>query len=97
MAGLSIRGSGAKARVYRARSKGIEFGQWGNGGGGEPTMYPQLAEICHHVAKNTRMAVSITTHGPHLTPELAGRLHGGVHFLRLSMDGIGETYERLRG
>lgn len=66
-------------------------------GGGEPTIHPQLAEICHHVAKNTCMAVSITTHGHHLTPELAARLRGAVHFLRLSMDGVGKTYERLRG
>ena len=39
------------------------------------------------------MAVSITTHGHHLSRTLAARLRGSVHFIRLSMDGVGDTYE----
>ena len=42
------------------------------------------------------MAVTFTTHGHRLTPELADALRGSVHFARLSVDGVGATYERLR-
>ena len=42
------------------------------------------------------MAVTFTTHGHRLTPGLADALQGSVHFARLSVDGIGATYERLR-
>jgi MoaA/NifB/PqqE/SkfB family radical SAM enzyme len=43
------------------------------------------------------MAVTFTTHGHRLTPSLADSLRGLVHFARLSVDGVGVTYERLRG
>jgi MoaA/NifB/PqqE/SkfB family radical SAM enzyme len=43
------------------------------------------------------MAVTFTTHGHRMTAELAEALRGSVHFVRLSMDGLGATYERLRG
>ncbi len=43
------------------------------------------------------MAVTFTTHGHRLTPELVESLSGAVHFVRLSVDGVGATYERLRG
>jgi hypothetical protein len=41
--------------------------------------------------------VTFTTHGHRLTPELVDSLRGAVHFVRLSVDGVGATYERLRG
>lgn len=66
-------------------------------GGGEPTLYPQLAELCRHVAQETRMAVSLTTHGHRLNDTLAASLSGSLHFVRVSMDGVGATYESLRG
>jgi hypothetical protein len=43
------------------------------------------------------MAVTFTTHGHQLTERLAADLRGNVHFIRVSMDGVGTTYERLRG
>jgi hypothetical protein len=43
------------------------------------------------------MAVTFTTHGHRLTPDLTDELRGSVHFARLSVDGVGSTYERLRG
>jgi MoaA/NifB/PqqE/SkfB family radical SAM enzyme len=43
------------------------------------------------------MAVTFTTHGHRLSPALADALRGSVHFARLSVDGVGATYERLRG
>lgn len=66
-------------------------------GGGEPTAYRRFAQLCSNIAQSTSMAVTFTTHGHRLTPELVESLRGAVHFVRLSVDGIGATYERLRG
>jgi len=66
-------------------------------GGGEPTAYRGFARLCGQVAGSTSIAVTFTTHGHRLTQELADSLRGSVHFARLSVDGVGATYERLRG
>lgn len=66
-------------------------------GGGEPTLYRGLAELCRHTARNTGLAVTFTTHAHHLDDHLAAHLEGNVHFVRVSMDGVGTTYEMLRG
>ena len=66
-------------------------------GGGEPTLYPQLPELCHYAAAQTALAVTLTTHAHHFDEALGTALTGGVHFMRLSMDGVGATYEALRG
>ena len=65
-------------------------------GGGEPTLYPRFPEICEYAAQNTGMAVTFTTHGHHIDNRLAAALKGNVHFIRVSMDGIGTTYEKIR-
>lgn len=74
----------------RAGCLGIGFG------GGEPTTYPRFAHLCAQIAESTSMAVTFTTHGHRLTSELADALRGSIHFARLSVDGVGGTYERLR-
>ena len=66
-------------------------------GGGEPTLYRRFAEICQYAARRTGLAVTFTTHGHNLTENLITTLRGNVHFVRLSMDGVGTTYETLRG
>lgn len=66
-------------------------------GGGEPTLHPRFADLCAHAAKNSRLAVTFTTHAHRFTEDLAAQLVGNVHFVRVSMDGVGATYERLRG
>ncbi len=66
-------------------------------GGGEPFLYKNIAELCEYVSSDTTLALSITTHGHFLTEELVSQLKGKVNFYRLSMDGIGETYEKIRG
>jgi sulfatase maturation enzyme AslB (radical SAM superfamily) len=66
-------------------------------GGGEPTAHPDFAWICAEAARRTSLAVTFTTHGHRLNTELAAAIRGSVHFIRLSMDGLGPTYERLRG
>jgi len=65
-------------------------------GGGEPTLYKNLLHICNHVTQNTGMAATFTTHGHHIDGRLAATLKGNVHFIRVSMDGIGATYEKIR-
>ena len=65
-------------------------------GGGEPTLYKQFVELCVHATKNTSLAVTFTTHGHHLNDQFLERLNGYVNFIRISMDGVNDTYERLR-
>jgi MoaA/NifB/PqqE/SkfB family radical SAM enzyme len=65
-------------------------------GGGEPTLYRRFAELCAHASRRTGLAVTFTTHGHHLDRALLSALKGNVHFIRISMDGIDATYERLR-
>ncbi|WP_212745250.1 radical SAM protein [Cupriavidus sp. 2SB] len=66
-------------------------------GGGEPTLHPAFAEICRSAARDTELAITFTTHGHRLVPRLLEQLCGSVHFIRISVDGVGRTYERLRG
>ncbi|MEQ1144427.1 radical SAM protein [Acinetobacter soli] len=66
-------------------------------GGGEPTLYPHFSEICKYTANETELAVTFTTHGHRLTDTLLSNLKGNVHFIRISIDGVGQTYEGFRG
>lgn len=66
-------------------------------GGGEPTLHPRYSELCRAVHDQTSLAVTMTTHGHQFTDKLSDELAGNVDFIRLSMDGVGATYERLRG
>lgn len=66
-------------------------------GGGEPTLHPDFVNICKWAAGETQLAVTFTTHGHHLTPQLVERLKGSIHFARISVDGVGRTYEEQRG
>jgi len=65
-------------------------------GGGEPTFYPQLPELCSYVARKTNLAVTMTTHGHRLSDQLLNELAGNLHFVRVSMDGVGDNYESIR-
>lgn len=66
-------------------------------GGGEPTLYRHLVELCRYAAQETMLSVSFTTHAYRLDEVLIAKLAGSVHFVRISMDGLGATYEALRG
>ena len=66
-------------------------------GGGEPTLHPAFAEICRVAVRDTQLAITFTSHGHRLTPQFLDQLAGSVHFIRVSVDGVGQTYERLRG
>lgn len=65
-------------------------------GGGEPTLHPEFVKLCQYAAQETRLSVSFTTHGHHVDRELSERLRGSVNFIRVSMDGVGATYEFIR-
>ncbi|MCE5267639.1 MAG: radical SAM protein [Planctomycetaceae bacterium] len=65
-------------------------------GGGEPTLFPRFADVCRYAAHHTELAVSFTTNARHLTDALIASLAGSAHFVRVSMDGVGPTYEALR-
>jgi MoaA/NifB/PqqE/SkfB family radical SAM enzyme len=65
-------------------------------GGGEPTLYPEFVRLCQHAAHETRLSVSFTTHGHHIDREMVDRLRNSIHFIRVSMDGVGATYEAVR-
>jgi MoaA/NifB/PqqE/SkfB family radical SAM enzyme len=66
-------------------------------GGGEPTLYEQFVDLCKRIAEETALAVSFTTHSHHLSGKVVDALSGTVNFIRVSMDGVGNTYERARG
>lgn len=66
-------------------------------GGGEPTLYPKLSELCDFVDRKTDLALTMTTHGHRLSQGLLDTIAGRIHFLRVSMDGIGDNYESIRG
>jgi MoaA/NifB/PqqE/SkfB family radical SAM enzyme len=66
-------------------------------GGGEPTAHPDFARLCCQLADQTGMAVTFTTHGHRLDEPMASRIRGSVHFIRVSVDGTGDIYQRLRG
>jgi MoaA/NifB/PqqE/SkfB family radical SAM enzyme len=65
-------------------------------GGGEPTLYPDFAHLCQFAARETQLCVTFTTHGHLIDEAMADELRGSVHFIRLSMDGVGDTYESIR-
>ena len=65
-------------------------------GGGEPTLYPQLAAICREIWSETDLGISITTHGQHLQEKLVRDLVGFVSILRVSIDGPEPYYSTIR-
>lgn len=67
-------------------------------GGGEPTFHRGFPDICRFAARETGLAVTFTTHGHRLLDgSIATAIAGCVHFIRVSMDGVGRTYEAIRG
>jgi len=66
-------------------------------GGGEPTLYPRIVELCSFTAEKTGLAITMTTHAHHLSDLLLEDLSGKLHFIRVSMDGVEATYEAIRG
>ncbi|WP_312173024.1 radical SAM protein [Chryseobacterium sp.] len=65
-------------------------------GGGEPTLHPDLIEICETIWTQTNLGISITTHGHNLNADYISRLKGFISFIRVSIDGIEPIYSKLR-
>lgn len=65
-------------------------------GGGEPTLHPDLVEICQTIWEETKLGISITTHGHNLNSEYISKLKGNISFVRVSIDGIEPVYSKLR-
>jgi MoaA/NifB/PqqE/SkfB family radical SAM enzyme len=65
-------------------------------GGGEPTLYRSLPELCRTLWRETGLGISITTHGQHLTRELVDGLTGVVSVVRVSIDGPEPYYSSIR-
>lgn len=65
-------------------------------GGGEPTLHPDLIEICETIWTQTNLGISITTHGHNLNADFISRLKDCISFIRVSIDGTEPTYSKLR-
>ena len=74
-----------------AGSFGIGFG------GGEPTLHPDFYELCQFGHNETSLAMTFTTHGHTLNDSLVSLIENCIDFTRVSMDGVGKTYESIRG
>jgi MoaA/NifB/PqqE/SkfB family radical SAM enzyme len=66
-------------------------------GGGEPTLFPELPQLCRTIWSETGLGVSVTTHGQHLTDELVKGLQGSVSVIRVSIDAVEPQYSSMRG
>jgi MoaA/NifB/PqqE/SkfB family radical SAM enzyme len=55
-------------------------------GGGEPTLHPNIEELCHFGKTETNLAITMTSHGHRLSEPLIENLKESVNFLRISMD-----------
>jgi MoaA/NifB/PqqE/SkfB family radical SAM enzyme len=87
----------AKGKVKDWMLQLDELGTLGVGlGGGEPTLHPDFVELCKFGFEKTNLAISLTTHGHTLTDKLIDDLTDSVNFMRISMDGIYNTYEAIR-
>lgn len=68
-------------------------------GVGEPLLHPQFFEFADYAIRtrgNNRIA--LTTNGTLITPETATKLLGaGMKYVQVSMDGLDEAYEEMRG
>ena len=65
-------------------------------GGGEPTSHPYFREICAYGSEHTDLAITFTTHGHNFTKDFVSTIQGSVNFIRISMDGVGKNYEKIR-
>ena len=64
--------------------------------GGEPFMHPDLFTVVR-AAKELGLSVNITTNGTLIEKKWDQLLDSGVDSLSVSLDGLAETHERLRG
>lgn len=64
---------------------------------GEATLHKQFIECIAYAKQSGIREVSTLTHGGKLTPEFFGRMvDAGIDWITISIDGVGETYEKIR-
>ena len=66
-------------------------------GGGEPSLYPYLEDVLRFTHEKTPLAVGMTSNCTEELVKLTPSISRYVDFLRISMDGIGDTYYEHRG
>ena len=66
-------------------------------GGGEPSLYPYLEDVLRFTHEKTPLAVGMTSNCTEELVKLTPSISRYVDFLRISMDGIRDTYYSHRG
>lgn len=66
-------------------------------GGGEPTLYPDLSNLCKDIWNSTNLGISITTNGNNLTRKLIDDFVGNISIVRFSIDAMEPLYSQIRG
>ncbi len=64
--------------------------------GGEPLLYSQLAPLCRE-ARRHKMITTLVTNGTVITPRKVDELRGLVDMMAISLDGMPERHNRIRG
>ena len=65
------------------------------GGYGEPTLHPEFGKLFQWLRRDPHKKISMITHGLKI-PEVWEKM-GGLNSLIISIDGVGEVYEKHRG
>jgi hypothetical protein len=64
---------------------------------GEPTLHPEFVAAAHYAKRRGIKEVASLTNALALTPEMFEQLvEAGLDWLTISVDGVGQTYERIR-
>ncbi|MBN1552751.1 radical SAM protein [bacterium] len=66
-------------------------------GGGEPTLYPYLPDIIERISKRHGLFSGIMTNGLLLAELMESLIDAGLIMVYVSIDGIGEVFDRVRG
>jgi wyosine [tRNA(Phe)-imidazoG37] synthetase (radical SAM superfamily) len=64
---------------------------------GEATLHPKFAQCIEYAKAKGIKEVSTLTHGGRLKPDFAEQIiKAGIDWITISVDGVGETYEKIR-
>lgn len=64
---------------------------------GEATLHPKFVQCIEYAKAKGIKEISALTHGGRLKPEFVDRIvQAGISWITISVDGVGETYEKIR-
>lgn len=66
-------------------------------GGGEPLLFDGFGELIKEGYEKTNLCINFTTNGTLITQDFLNEIKGCVGCIRISLDGIGDVYNRVRG